>query len=62
MFVSGTSLRVAMFKRQKMLDTKKFIADSMSQSSQYQGGDSLNLQITDILDQLSRYTIDSETT
>lgn len=41
-----TSLRIAMFKRQKLLDTQKFIADSMSQSSQYPAADSLNLQIT----------------
>lgn len=41
--LAGTSLRVAMFKRQKSLETQKFLG---SISNSYDPVDSLNLQIT----------------
>lgn len=41
--LTGTSLRVAMFKRQKSLETQRFLG---SISTSYAPGDTLNLQIT----------------
>lgn len=42
----GTSLRVAMFKRQKLLDTQRFLNDITPRSNDEIPVDSLNLQIT----------------
>lgn len=40
---TGTSLRIAMFKRQKSLETQQFLG---SFSTSYGSADTLNLQIT----------------
>lgn len=42
----GISLRVAMFKRQKFLDTQRFLNDITTKSNESMPVDSLNLQIT----------------
>lgn len=45
-FFAGLSLRVAMFKRQKLLDTQRFLNDVTNKSSESVPIGSFNLQIT----------------